>query len=87
MATTIKKIDQIKDLTSGQSNTLKSLVDFLEYDLPLPNSIIDWLGKLALLYGVPFNNLVPDETMLTNSPGQIQAKIADKGRRADGSHG
>ena len=31
---------------------------------PVPDIISDWLGKLFLLYGVPFNYLVPDEKML-----------------------
>lgn len=30
----------------------------------LPAALEDWLGKLALLQGVPFNYLVPDERML-----------------------
>jgi hypothetical protein len=30
----------------------------------LPAALGDWLGKLALLQGVPFNYLVPDERML-----------------------
>jgi hypothetical protein len=30
----------------------------------LPDDLASWLGRLALLYGVPFNYLVPDERML-----------------------
>ena len=30
----------------------------------MPDSLTKWLGKLALLTGVPFNYLVPDERML-----------------------
>lgn len=34
-------------------------------ELPtLPDNAKEWLGRLALLYGVPFNYLVPDERML-----------------------
>lgn len=33
-------------------------------DSPIPSDITDWLGKLALLYGVPFNVLVPNNVML-----------------------
>jgi hypothetical protein len=33
-------------------------------DAPPPTFITEWLGKLALLNGVPFNYLVPDERML-----------------------
>ena len=32
--------------------------------LAIPDDIADWLGHLMLLYGAPFNYLVPDETML-----------------------
>jgi hypothetical protein len=31
---------------------------------PLPEDARTWLGRLTLLYGVPFQYLVPDETML-----------------------
>jgi hypothetical protein len=31
---------------------------------PLPELVVQWLGKLSLLNGVPFNYLVPDERML-----------------------
>ena len=30
----------------------------------MPSSIVQWLAQRALLYGVPFNNLVPDPRML-----------------------
>lgn len=33
-------------------------------DPSMPGSLAKWLGKLALLTGVPFNYLVPDERML-----------------------
>lgn len=32
--------------------------------MPLPESLAKWLGRLKLLYGVPFQYLVPDEAML-----------------------
>jgi len=32
--------------------------------LSIPEDIATWLGRAMLLYGVPFNYLVPDETML-----------------------
>lgn len=31
---------------------------------PMPDPLVDWLSKLNLLYGVPFQYLVPDERML-----------------------
>jgi hypothetical protein len=31
---------------------------------PLPAVVVTWLAQTALLYGVPFNNLVPNEAML-----------------------
>jgi len=33
-------------------------------DLPVPDGIASWLGRALLLYGVPFNYLIPDERML-----------------------
>ncbi|HTF04001.1 MAG TPA: hypothetical protein VK826_08245, partial [Bacteroidia bacterium] len=33
-------------------------------DPNMPQPLTDWLSRLALLYGVPFNYLVPDEGML-----------------------
>jgi hypothetical protein len=30
----------------------------------VPDIVVQWLAKLALLYGVPFNNLVPNSAML-----------------------
>ncbi|HYR11980.1 MAG TPA: hypothetical protein VEQ60_29620 [Longimicrobium sp.] len=31
---------------------------------PLPEVVLDWMARAALLHGVPFNYLVPDERML-----------------------
>jgi hypothetical protein len=31
---------------------------------PLPDQVVSWFGDLAVLYGVPFSYLVPDERML-----------------------
>lgn len=44
----------------------KSIIDDLQQQLrpELPVEIENWLGRLALLYGVPFGNLVPDARML-----------------------
>jgi hypothetical protein len=33
-------------------------------DTPVPDDLVEWLGQLAILKGVPFNYLVPDERML-----------------------
>lgn len=35
-------------------------------DSPIPDNVLNWLGRLTLLYGMPFNYLVPDEKMLPN---------------------
>src|SRR5262249_40510369 len=35
-----------------------------ETDLAVPENVRKWLGRLMLLYRVPFNYLVPDERML-----------------------
>ncbi|HEY0405689.1 MAG TPA: hypothetical protein VGC89_08165 [Pyrinomonadaceae bacterium] len=42
---------------SGPQMILKMYAD-------MPQTIQDWLGKLCLLYGLPFNYLVPHESML-----------------------
>ena len=33
-------------------------------EVPLPEHLTDWLGRLRLLYGIPFDYLVPDERLL-----------------------
>ena len=43
----------------------------------MPKPIGEWLGRLLLLYGVPFNYLVPDEAMLP--PGSIRFFYLDPG--------
>jgi hypothetical protein len=54
----------------GHFNTLSSLIAepdrlaALHADTTLPADIGKWLGRLKLLYGVPLNYLVPEESML-----------------------
>ncbi|MCC6967622.1 MAG: hypothetical protein IT391_15230 [Nitrospira sp.] len=43
----------------------------------MPEAIGEWLGRLLLLYGVPFNYLVPHEAMLP--PGSIRFFALDPG--------
>ncbi|MDP9840619.1 hypothetical protein J2T09_005407 [Neorhizobium huautlense] len=42
----------------------KSDVPSLPLPVPLPQSVIDWLAQASLLYGVPFEYIVPDARML-----------------------
>ena len=47
----------------------ESQIDHLPFDGPsgqlgLPQSVVDWFEKIALLEGVPFHNLVADEKLL-----------------------
>jgi hypothetical protein len=60
--------DQIKQLLLGEkSRTVPSVQANLSKaadDADFPPDIAEWLGLLRLLYGVPFNYLVPDEKML-----------------------
>ncbi len=35
-------------------------------EAPLPEHLSDWLGRLRLLYGLPFDYLIPDERLLPN---------------------
>ncbi len=78
----IKKLEQLfhlqppevsalaaRDLTPQQVSELKTLMDFIKAEAPLPNSLIQWLARLGLLYGVPFNNLVVDEKLLSHDIG------------------
>lgn len=37
---------------------------FDKTEAPLPEHLTDWLGRLRLLYGLPFDYLVPDERLL-----------------------
>lgn len=37
---------------------------FNKTEAPLPEHLTDWLGRLRLLYGIPFDYLVPDERLL-----------------------
>ena len=53
-------LPSLSDLLSG--NSVKS---YLSDNPPvIPTEIVKWLSKLKLLYGVPFNYLVPDIRML-----------------------
>lgn len=42
----------------------KNRVMVSELKVPMPDPLVNWLSKLNLLYGVPFQYLVPDERML-----------------------
>jgi hypothetical protein len=48
----------------GESVMAPRTLAVREASSDLPPALADWLGKLALLQGVPFNYLVPDERML-----------------------
>lgn len=50
-------------LSKGNQEPLSA---YLKTSNPLPENMKDWFAQLALLYGVPFNNLVPNEKMLPN---------------------
>lgn len=47
-----------------EADQIEELMNFLKSEIPLPESAIDWLALLGLLYGVPFNNLVADRKMM-----------------------
>jgi len=51
-----------QDMFNSFFKPRKAHLDLL--DTQLPQSVADWLGQLALLKGVPFNYLVPDERLL-----------------------
>lgn len=57
--------DKYKELTAFDTiMTARNRTLLAANDTPLPTDIVQWLGQLALLKGLPFNYLVPDETML-----------------------
>ena len=58
-----KNLNKQTQLSShGMDHLHGSLGDFSTE--PMPDSVKDWLKKLSLLKGIPFNYLVPDERML-----------------------
>ncbi len=52
-------ISNLQTAYSSPANVQANLVD-----PAMPQVLVDWLANLALLHGVPFNYLVPDENML-----------------------
>lgn len=54
-------------LTQEEVAELETLMRFFKTEAPLPDSLVQWLAQLGLLYGVPFNNLVVDEQLIANS--------------------
>lgn len=62
MEASYKRSDIVKAIKQTFANpaALKSAFQ----DTTLPPDILNWLSRLALLQGVPFNYLVPDERML-----------------------
>jgi len=57
-------------LRNGQFASLKAIVahsnmvNATQQDVPVPGDVATWLGDLAVLKGVPFGYLVPDDAML-----------------------
>jgi hypothetical protein len=62
----MKKILSRSNLQHGLKQTYSSPHQVMASldDPNMPNDLASWLSRLALLYGVPFNYLVPDEGML-----------------------
>ncbi|MBU1169192.1 MAG: hypothetical protein KKD44_06465 [Proteobacteria bacterium] len=53
----------IQDLTAVSLDEYKTALNVNEEDF-LPSSLKDWLSRLRLFYGLPFEYLVPDERLL-----------------------
>jgi len=49
---------------SATLNDQSTMTAMLEGQISLPDNLHTWLARLKLLYGVPYNYLVPDERML-----------------------
>jgi hypothetical protein len=58
------KFEKLSDLLTDPREIAKQHAREDGSLIPIPRDISDWLGRLKLLYGVPFNYLVPDERML-----------------------
>ncbi|MCQ0090817.1 hypothetical protein [Roseovarius sp. M141] len=54
----------VMEKTSGASVEAAEVADANALPVPLPQSVIDWLAQASLLYGVPFEYLVPQARML-----------------------
>lgn len=93
MKPTTKKIQQFESLfqlapTKEKANTralsqeavaeLKAIMNFLKVEGPLPDSLIEWLAQLGLMYGLPFNNLVVDEKLLSHDLGKEDVPTEDR---------
>ena len=76
----IKKLEALFQLSKEKANTrtsralseaeiaaLRPIMNFMKAEVPLPQSLIDWLAQLALLYGVPYNHLIADEKLMTSN--------------------
>lgn len=53
-----QRSDHHAQITNPQS------IKALHGEVSVPDEIVTWFGRLKLLYGLPFNYLVPDERML-----------------------
>ena len=52
-------------MPANNNNNKSTLEDTLTSSPPdIPEEVTSWLGRLVLLYGVPFNYLIPEEQML-----------------------
>ena len=54
----------VMEKTSGASVEAAEVADANALPVPLPQSVIDWLAQASLLYGVPFEYLVPQARLL-----------------------
>lgn len=54
----------ISKSSSAEEDRLSKLLTYIREEIPFPESVIEWLGMLSLLYGIPFNTLVSDEKLL-----------------------
>ncbi len=59
---------------NNNNNKKSKLEETLKSSQPdIPEEVTSWLGRLVLLYGVPFNYLIPEEQMLPGEPGETKA--------------
>jgi hypothetical protein len=59
---------------NNNNNKKSELEKTLKSSQPdIPEEVTSWLGRLVLLYGVPFDYLIPEEAMLGGEPGGTKA--------------
>jgi hypothetical protein len=63
LSDSVKHLSELKSLTTERLKG-QNLKAFQDNETPMPDSVISWLSRLSLFYGVPFEHLVPNPKIL-----------------------